>query len=61
MTGTTISTKDVVKWVAEKLITELKRIYPEIKSGHLEETKYNGQFYYYFTYIVQGPSLKTFY
>lgn len=61
ITGTTISTKGVVKWVAEKLITELKRIYPEIKIGHLEETENGGQFYYYFTYTVPEPGLKTFY
>lgn len=47
--------------MAEKLITELKRIYPKIKIGHLEETENGGQFYYYFTYTVPEPGLKTFY
>lgn len=46
--------------MAENLIAEFKRIYLQIKIGYLEETEYNGQFYYYFTYIVPESSLKTF-
>lgn len=61
LSGRTISEKEIVGWLTENYITELKKNFPVFQISEMKLVERGDDFYYYFTYTVPQKQAKSLY